>query len=303
MADFLKPGLGPFIDSLTQTWQDDLYDYDSVPRPDKGPLIFSPHDFLSITQFIFYVPMVITAIVLVIRNGRIRPRMTLWPLIPFTLVRLAGGPILIALQKNMHEDGSLHAGLLTSAVILLHLGAVLLFVADLDLTRLVLLDKFGDGPFTSAIIIVLRLLLFGAACLLGAGGGIGSGEHLAFHIIGQILTLVGYIIFALDFLILTSVQVYCYYRKAILLPTAHRVLRGALLASPFILVRIIYGIVEARRFDDRAIIWLPIYDNPETSSIIMFFFMALAMEYIALVVYLWSGFSIPRDGTEAEATG
>ncbi|GAB0146932.1 hypothetical protein EsHS_00007316 [Epichloe bromicola] len=290
----------PFSAILTQTYLDDLDDDPSVPRPDQVPIIFTPHDFLSIVQFIFYLPMVAAAIWLVIRNGRIRPRMTLWPLIPFTLVRLVGGPVLIALENRLHHDGSFQTGLLASAIILLHVGAVLLFVAHLDLTRL---DKFGDGPFTRAITIVLRLVLVGAACLLGAGGGMGSQDLDALQFIGQILTFAGYIIFALNFVVLTSVQVYCYTRKASILPTAQRVLRGALLASPFITVRIIYGIIEAGRFEDRVTVWLPIYDDPQTSSIIMFFFMALVMEYIALIVYLWSGFSIPRNGTEAEATG
>lgn len=65
------------------------------------------------------------------------------------------------------------------------------------------------------------------------------------------------------------------------------------------MIRAVYGIVEAERFHDPASVWLPIYDNPETSLIVIFFFIALAMEYIALVIFLFSGLSIPRNEAEA----
>jgi len=47
--------------------------------------MLDPHTSLGIAQTVFYAPMVPLAIYLMKRNGRIRPRMAWWPLIPFSL--------------------------------------------------------------------------------------------------------------------------------------------------------------------------------------------------------------------------
>ena len=106
------------------------------------------HTSLGIAQTVFYLPMVPLAIWLMVRNGRIRPRMAWWPLIPFSLsmfagggteyriltdwlVRLAGGPVIIALERDPSN-----IGLISAALVLLNVGVVPLIVADLGLTRL-----------------------------------------------------------------------------------------------------------------------------------------------------------------------
>lgn len=50
------------------------------------------HTALGIAQIVFYVPMVPLAIYLMVRNGKIRPRMAWWPLIPFSLSKLQKPP-------------------------------------------------------------------------------------------------------------------------------------------------------------------------------------------------------------------
>lgn len=51
-------------------------------------------------------------------------------------VRLAGGPVLIALEAKKDPDGSFSVGLLIAAIILLNVGVIPLIVADMGLTRL-----------------------------------------------------------------------------------------------------------------------------------------------------------------------
>lgn len=56
----------------------------------RTPLLYAmldPHTSLGIAQTVFYVPMLPLAIWLMVRNGKIRPRMAWWPLIPFSLSR------------------------------------------------------------------------------------------------------------------------------------------------------------------------------------------------------------------------
>jgi hypothetical protein len=47
--------------------------------------MLSPHESLGIAQIVFYVPVFPTAVWLFRRNGKYRPRMAWWPLIPFSL--------------------------------------------------------------------------------------------------------------------------------------------------------------------------------------------------------------------------
>lgn len=61
------------------------------------------------------------------------------------------------------------------------------------------------------------------------------------------------------------------------------------------MVRTIYGLIESAHAQDASTLWNPVFGYPATSSAILFAFMALVMEYIALIVYLWSGFSIAPD--------
>jgi hypothetical protein len=74
------------------------------------------------------------------------------------------------------------------------------------------------------------------------------------------------------------------------------------------MVRTVYGLIESAHSQDTSTLWNPVFGFPATSSAVLFAFMALAMEYIALIIYLWSGFSIPPDrglgaGRDSEAVG
>ncbi|POR37946.1 Uncharacterized protein TPAR_01857, partial [Tolypocladium paradoxum] len=241
------------------------------------------HTALGVAQIVFYVPMVPLAIYLMVRNGKIRPRMAWWPLIPFSLMRLAGGPIIIALEKNPDN-----LGLIIAAIVLLNVGVIPLIVADLGLTRVVLMDNYSHNPHSNRIGSLLRAAFVIAAALLSAGGALGSQASSDTRSIGHTLTLAGYIIFAVELVTLIGMQLYFWTRRSELLQSSHRVLSGSLVASPFIVVRTIYGILEVVFQNDGATKWNPVY-----GSAVAFALMALLMEYIALCLYLFTGYSIP----------
>ncbi|KIE04036.1 hypothetical protein MAJ_00567, partial [Metarhizium majus ARSEF 297] len=159
------------------------------------------------------------------------------------------------------HNGEPDTGLAIAATILLNVGVIPLIVADLGLTRIILMDNFGDGPFTHRITVGLRLTFVGAIALLGAGGGIGSQPDPDLVHTGHNLVLAGYIVFAAELVALTLMQVYYHARKSSPQPSGHQVLRGALLASPFIMVRTVYGLIEsAHAQETRTLgtrVWLP----------------------------------------------
>ena len=68
-----------------------------------------------------------------------------------------------------------------------------------------------------------------------------------------------------------------------------QILKGVLLATPFLIVRNVYGILEVV-FEYRSSKWSPVY-----GSTVAFALMALLMEYIAICIYVYVGLSIPPD--------
>ncbi|PNY24326.1 Uncharacterized protein TCAP_05734 [Tolypocladium capitatum] len=266
------------------------------------------HTALGIAQIIFYVPMVPLAICLMVRNGNIRPRMAWWPLIPFSLsrlrrnrrrgkipdmnqVRLAGGPIIIALEKNPDN-----LGLIIAAIILLNVGVIPLIVADLGLTRVMQLDgQLQPQPSLEPHRRSLARRLCHRRCvaLRRRCPGLPDLERHAVHRPRP-----------------DPRRLFFWMRRSEFLQSSHmasnlpsptsletsldltnsmsQVLTGSLLASPFIMVRTIYGILEVVFQNDRATKWNPVY-----GSAVAFAMMALLMEYIALCLYLFTGYYIP----------
>lgn len=61
------------------------------------------------------------------------------------------------------------------------------------------------------------------------------------------------------------------------------------------MIRTIYGLIESANSQNSNTLWNPVFGSPAGSSAVLFAFMALVVEYIALIIYLWSGFSIAPD--------
>ncbi|TFB02663.1 hypothetical protein CCMA1212_005444 [Trichoderma ghanense] len=289
--------------------------------------MLNPHESLGIAQTIFYIPIVPAAIRLMRRNGQIRPRLAWWPLIPFSLIRLAGGPVTIALEKSPS------IGLYSAAIILLNVGVVPLIIATLGFVRIMqvhpyillypplvplsslsplfaprstikerkeryerisranlLLDNHTSPSRTRTLTALMRGTIAAAICLLAAGGGISSldtpfGMHLS-----RTLTLVGYIVFAVMHIVLIGIMGFYWRRRKTLLPSSRIVLRGGLLASPFLITRTIFGLLEVALQDDSSSPF-----NPVVGNAVAFALMALLPEYVVVLVYLHTGFSVAPD--------
>ena len=66
-----------------------------------------------------------------------------------------------------------------------------------------------------------------------------------------------------------------------------QVLRGTLIAAPFIILRCVYGILEVVSGYTSSV-WSPIF-----GSIPAFVLMALVSEYIPICIWLYIGYSMP----------
>ncbi|KAL6907247.1 hypothetical protein GGI43DRAFT_256832 [Trichoderma evansii] len=246
--------------------------------------MLNSHESLGIAQIVFYVPILPSAIWLFKRNGKIRPRLAWWPLIPFSLMRLAGGPVLVAFEQKPS------IGLYVVAIILLNVGVVPLIIAALGYVRIVLIDNYSSNPRANKIGTILRLCIFIAIGLLASGGGVSSiGTPSAMNT-SRTLTLVGYVVFAVVLVVLISMMSFFWRKKHTLLPSSQTVLRGGLLASPFLIIRTVFGLLEVALQNSATSPFSPVEGNA-----VAFGLMALLPEYIVILTYLYTGFSIPPD--------
>ncbi|KAJ3497550.1 hypothetical protein NLG97_g1811 [Lecanicillium saksenae] len=244
--------------------------------------MINAHTSAAIAQVVIYAPMLPAVIYLFSRNARIRPRMAWWPLIPFSLFRLAGGIVTILAENDKSEN----PGLWISALILLNVGVVPLIVASLGMTRLIIQDNHASNPTYEKLAKLLRITFVAAILLLAAGGGTSAVSAR----VSRSLTLAGYVVFAVELALLTGMQVLFFQRRDrdALLPSSRRVLTAALAAAPLLAVRTAYGLLEVAEQGNADSLW-----NPLTGSPVAFALMALLPEYIVLVGWVIMGFSIP----------
>lgn len=156
----------------------------------------------------------------------------------------------------------------------------------------------------------MRLCIFVAIALLAAGGGVSSiGTSSAMNT-SRTLTLVGYIVFAVMLVVLIAMMAFFWRKKHTLLPSSQavchhppesmihkefanmvfQVLRGGLLASPFLIVRTVFGLLEVALENSSTSPF-----NPIAGNAVAFGLMALLPEYLVVLTYIYTGFSIAPD--------
>ncbi|KAK3056265.1 hypothetical protein LTR09_002772 [Extremus antarcticus] len=253
----------------------------------------NPHTSLGIAQVVFWAPIVPLAICLMYRNWRYRPRMAWWPMVPLSLMRVAGGGCIIAVESRE----SFNLGLVIATIVLLNVGAIPLIVNELGFVRAILQDNFSDRPMFHRIVKGIQLSFIPAVALLSTGGGLISSSPT----LGRTLALVGYVVFAVILCVLVAMKLYFLTLRSTLLPSSRkagrpispsqgRIFTGGLAAAPFLIVRNLYGILEYTKKNWATSEWSPVF-----GSAVTFAFMALLMEYVAICMWLYVGYTIPPD--------
>lgn len=148
------------------------------------------------------------------------------------------------------------------------------------------MDNYSHNPNSAKVAKLLRIAFTAAAILLAAGGGLSSTNRS----ISKILSLVGYVLFAVVLATLIAMQFYFLKKKSTLLPASQKVLSGALLSSPFLALRTVYGLIETSQSGHVGTIWSPLQ-----GSAVAFALMALLPEYIVISTWIFVGLGIPPD--------
>ena len=85
------------------------------------------------------------------------------------------------------------------------------------------MDNYSHSPHSNRIGGLLRAAFVIAAGLLSAGGALGSQVSSDMRSIGHNLTLAGYIVFAVELVILTGMQLWFLKRRSQFLPSSQKV--------------------------------------------------------------------------------
>ncbi|KAL7811644.1 hypothetical protein V8C26DRAFT_408569 [Trichoderma gracile] len=206
-------------------------------------------------------------------------------------VRIAGGPVTIALEQSSNQEDLLsNMGLYSAAIILLNVGVVPLIIATLGFVRIILLDNHTTPSRARTLTGLMRGALAIALCLLVAGGAISSFDTPFEMYLSRTLTLVGYIVFAVMHAALIAIMGFYWRRKNNLLPSSRIILLGGLLAAPFLITRTVFGLLEVALQDSSSSPF-----NPVSGNAVAFALMALLPEYVVVLAHMYTGFSIAPD--------
>ncbi|GFF91253.1 hypothetical protein IFM47457_10074 [Aspergillus lentulus] len=248
---------------------------------------------LGIAATAFYAPVVPLAMYLVYRNWWRPPKLAWYPFILLSLMRLASGPVLIALANNIANEG-----LYIAATFLLNVGVIPLLLVNFGFVLIVITDNIRDRAQVKHFSKIFRLALSLSICYLVVGSSLATIKPS----IARIFQLLGYGFFALILLGLLARQVSFLRKSHELIPSSRTV---SMLNhdddkknAPFLLIRNVYGLLyygtnyytldSNGQYTAHQSLWNPIAGNH-----VAFALMGLLSEYISICVYFYVGFVIP----------
>ncbi|KAF2819224.1 hypothetical protein CC86DRAFT_472358 [Ophiobolus disseminans] len=239
-----------------------------------------PHTAVGIALVIFYIPITLYAQYIGLRCWRYRSRMACYMVMVFTLLRLAGGGLIITVEKDLSSD---NAGMIKATYIVINLGIVPLLAAYDGFLNLVYRESFPNERLPRLIHIVCELLiLLSTGLLVTAGTMTGKTDQATTQ---AALYKTGYFAFLAVFLtsVILSLRIALFERKRV--KQAHLTITHLLLlAAPFLGVRTAYGVLgifKATGANMFTSMWSSLFGNAT-----VFAFMALVPEYIVICIFI-----------------
>ncbi|KAF4769559.1 hypothetical protein HAV15_012030 [Penicillium sp. str.  len=237
------------------------------------------HSKLSIAQIVFYIPVTVTALYLACYRHK-RPRMAWIILTFFSIIRITAGILVIISEKSSST------GVMTASVIFLNAGVFPLIAATLGFIRIIVALERNMSRQIRQCLVVSRVLFIVGIGLTVAGGALEGSDTDSDVLIGFKLVKTGYIIVVVFVGCLLAMQVYFWTQRSCLSVTSRTILNATALATPFIVVRIVYLFLSV--FQPSDLRWSDL-----RGPIAPFLTMGLLMEYSVVLIYLITGFIIP----------
>ncbi|KAF5582352.1 hypothetical protein FPANT_8563 [Fusarium pseudoanthophilum] len=179
--------------------------------------MINSHTSVGIAQVVFYTLVLPVAIFVLIRNWKHGLRLASYPLVTFSLARLAGGILTILRQSDPTS-----IGLIIATTVLLNVGLIPLMISMVGFIRLIMKSSLDENKRAFLLIKIIRIAFIAAIVLLCVAGAFsGTNIHLSRH-----LTQAGYVTLA------------------------------AVIASiPTLVLRTVYGLLCAFTIDNVTTIW------------------------------------------------
>ncbi|KAF2447999.1 hypothetical protein P171DRAFT_441870 [Karstenula rhodostoma CBS 690.94] len=239
-----------------------------------------PHTAVGIATVIFYAPVTLYAQYIGFRCWKYGSRMACYMVMIFTLIRLAGGALIISVEKGLSED---NADMIKAAYVLINLGVVPLLAAYDGFLSLISRDNFPKARILRFIHHVCAvLIMLSTGLLIGAATMTGEVDQASLQ---SALYKIGYFIFLAVLLIAVLLSL----RVALLqhdrVKQSHlTIVKWLLLASPFLALRTAYGIIGI--FDVTGANMFTSMWSSLFGSAAAFALMALLPEYIIVCIYM-----------------
>ncbi|KAF5684628.1 hypothetical protein FDENT_6633 [Fusarium denticulatum] len=246
--------------------------------------MINPHTSVGIAQVVFYALVLPVAVFVLIRNWKHGLRLASYPLVTFSLARLAGGILTILRQSDPTS-----IGLIIATTVLLNVGLIPLMISMVGFIRLIL-DENKRAFFLIKIIRIAFIAAIVLFCVAGAFSG--TNIHLSRH-----LTQAGYVTLAAVIGLMTVELLHLYTQKHRIATERHIFIQLTLVSLPTLVLRMVYGLLCAFTIDDVTTIW-----NSLVGSAVAFALMCLLAEYITLLIFLYLGIRHWR-GVCAESLG
>ncbi|KAF5568822.1 hypothetical protein FPHYL_2629 [Fusarium phyllophilum] len=232
--------------------------------------MINPHTSVGVAQVVFYALILPIAVFVLIRNWKHGLRLASYPLVTFSLARLAGGILTILRQSDPTS-----IGLIIATTVLLNVGLIPLMISMVGMK-----SSLDENKRAFFLIKIIRIAFIAAVVLLCVAGAFsGTNIHLSRH-----LTQAGYVTLAAVIGLMTVELLHLYTQKHRIAPERHIFIQLTLASIPTLVLRTVYGLFCAFTIDDVTTIW-----NSLVGSAVAFALMCLLAEYITLLIFLYLG--------------
>ncbi|KAL6706944.1 hypothetical protein ACN47E_004894 [Coniothyrium glycines] len=240
----------------------------------------TPHTAVGIAQVAVYTPVTLYAQYIGIRCWKYGSRMACYMVMAFTLIRLAGGALLITVEKDLSSD---NAEMIKVTYILLNLGIVPLLASFDGFLGLVFREDYPNNTALRLIhYICASLIILATALLITAGTMTGKIDQASLQ---GILYKIGYFDFLAVFLVVVLLSLWIFLTQHDSVKSTHfQIIIWLLLSSPFLAVRAAYGtigIFEATGPRMFTSMWSSLFGSATALSL-----MALLPEFIVICIYI-----------------
>ncbi|KAF5723456.1 hypothetical protein FMUND_1780 [Fusarium mundagurra] len=237
--------------------------------------MINPHTSVGIAQVVFYSLVLPIAVFILVRNWKHGLRLASYPLVTFSLARLAGGILTILRQSDPTS-----IGLIIATTVLLNVGLIPLMISLVGFIRLIMKSSLDENKRAFLLLKIIRLAFIAAIVLLCVAGAFsGTNVHLSRH-----LTQAGYVTLAAVIGLMTVELLHLYTQKHRISPEKHIFIQLTLASIPTLVLRTVYGLLCAFTVDNLTTIW-----NSLVGSAVAFALMCLLAEYVTLLIFLYLG--------------